>query len=286
MRAILVLNAGSSSVKFALYNIDGLEELCRGAIEAIGTEPRLMAYGPRASEVAYSKPMPVAGSHEMLTTWLLEAIREGLHDLHLVAVGHRVVHGGASFDAPVLIDANVLAQLEGLVDLAPIHEPHNLAAINAVSAAWPGLPQAACFDTQFHRTMPRLAQLFALPRSLSDEGILRYGFHGLSYEYIASELLALAGARADGRVIVAHLGNGASLCAIKNRRSVATTMSFTALDGLMMGTRCGAIDPGVILHLLERKNDAENISTHCGGGAVNAAVGLARLGRDVATLVF
>jgi acetate kinase len=169
------------------------------------------------------------------------------------AAGHRVVHGGADFTAPVRVDAAVLAALDALVPLAPLHQPHNLAAIRAVSAAAPDLPQVACFDTAFHATIPAVAQAFALPRTLAAEGIRRYGFHGLSYEAIAARLPEVLGPRADGRVIVAHLGNGASLCAMRGRASVASTMGFTALDGLMMGTRTGTIDPGVLLHLMEAK---------------------------------
>jgi acetate kinase len=251
--AILVLNAGSSSIKFALHDVDNLEALCRGSIDAIGTEPRLTIQGSRAQDLAPSGPSPAHGLHDTLTTWLIDAIRGRFADVSLVAAGHRVVHGGARFDAPVRIDQNVLAELGQLIELAPGHEPHNLAAIRAIAKSWPELPQVACFDTEFHRTQPRLAQLFALPRYLIDEGVLRYGFHGLSYEYIGGVLPDFAGRRADGRVIVAHLGNGASMCAMKNRRSVATTMGYTALDGLMMGTRSGTLDPGVILHLLAYK---------------------------------
>ena len=162
----------------------------------------------------------------------------------------RSLPGGPDFAAPVVIDPGVLERLAALTPLAPGHQPHNLAGVRAVAAMWPDLPQVACFDTAFHRAQPRIAQLFALPRRLTDQGVLRYGFHGLSYEHIASVLSRDAGARAEGRVIVAHLGHGASMCAMRERRSVATTMGFTALDGLVMGKRCGELDPGVVLHLL------------------------------------
>ena len=259
--AVLVLNAGSSSIKFAIYDVENLNLLCGGSIEDIGAIPRFNIRGPQLPKAAQWRDFPAVGTHESLTAWLLQTVRTQFPGLKLVAAGHRVVHGGIKFSEPVIVEASVLAELDRLVELAPGHEPHNIAAIRAVAAAWPALPQVVCFDTQFHRTQPRIAQLFALPRNLSDEGILRYGFHGLSYEFIASALPEQVGSRADGRVIVAHLGNGASLCAMKARRSMATTMSFTVLDGLMMGTRCGALDPGVILHLLQNKSmSAKDVS--------------------------
>jgi acetate kinase len=176
-----------------------------------------------------------------------------------VAAGHRVVHGGEAFAAPVRVDAAVLAKLEELVPLAPLHQPHNLAAIRAMAALRPGLPQVACFDTAFHRTQPRLAQIFALPRELTGQGIKRYGFHGLSYEYISGALAGYMGDGARGRVIVAHLGNGASLCALRDGISVATTMGFSTLDGLVMGTRGGNLDPGVLVYLLRQGWDVARI---------------------------
>ncbi len=175
-----------------------------------------------------------------------------LGDYRIVAAGHRVVHGGMKFTSPALIDSDTLSSLKSLISLAPLHQPHNLAAIEAVAQQAPGLPQVACFDTAFHRTQPSVAQAFALPRRFTDAGVLRYGFHGLSYEYIASVLPEVDAAAAAGRTLVAHLGNGASICAMKGCRSVASTMGFTALDGLPMGTRCGAIDPGVLLYLIEQ----------------------------------
>jgi acetate kinase len=192
-----------------------------------------------------------------------------LGDSRIVAVGHRVVHGGVRFAAPVLLDRARLGELEALVPLAPLHQPHNLAAINAVAAMAPNLPQVACFDTSFHRTQPAVAQAFALPRRYADEGVRRYGFHGLSYEYIASRLATVDARAASGRTVVAHLGNGASMCAMHDGKSVATTMSFTPLDGLVMGTRCGAIDPGVLLYLMDRHGmnarDLERLLYHESG---------------------
>jgi acetate kinase len=189
----------------------------------------------------------------VLTT-LLGWVEEQFPHHHLIAAGHRVVHGGSLYASPVRIDSSVLDELRRLVSLAPLHQPHNLAAIAAMAKLHPGLPQVACFDTAFHHTLPEVAAAFALPRSITTQGIRRYGFHGLSYEYIASVLPDVLGlAAANGRVIVAHLGSGASMCAMHRRQSVATTMGFTALDGLVMGTRCGNLDPGVILHLIQEK---------------------------------
>jgi len=249
--AILVLNIGSSSIKFAVYPADAeAEPLAKGGIDAIGRAPVLTAR--TASGAVTDEPAPGgrAAGHAELTQWLLGQLTRFLGAARPVAVGHRVVHGGPDFAAPVVIDPGVLERLAALTPLAPGHQPHNLAGVRAVAAIWPDLPQVACFDTAFHRAQPRIAQLFALPRRLTDQGVLRYGFHGLSYEHIASVLPRDAGARAEGRVIVAHLGHGASMCAMRERRSVATTMGFTALDGLVMGKRCGELDPGVVLHLL------------------------------------
>jgi len=250
--AALVLNVGSSSVKFALFAMPSLEVLCRGGVEAIGTDrAKFSAKGPRAGDLESASP---AGSdHAAVAEALLRVLAERLPDVVLIAAGHRVVHGGTAFRDPVRINADVLETLERFIPLAPSHQPQNLAAIRAVARALPKLPQVACFDTAFHRTQPAHAEAFALPRSMTDEGIVRYGFHGLSYEYLAGVLPELAGERANGRVVIAHLGHGASLCGLRDRRSVATTMGFTALDGLVMGTRSGAIDPGVVLYLLQHK---------------------------------
>lgn len=255
--AILVLNVGSSSLKFALYRLDTIELLCRGHIERIDSvDVALRTSGPRRDLFEDMQPPREGGGHDVHAQWLLRALSEHEPDIRVSAAGHRVVHGGMEFFTPVRVDAGVLEALSRLIPLAPNHQPHNLGAIRQVERTWPGLPQVACFDTAFHRSQPRHAQLFALPRSFAADGIVRYGFHGLSYEYIAGALPAHAGARADGRVVIAHLGHGASLCALRARRSVATTMGFTALDGLMMGRRSGAIDPGVLLYLLEEKKTA------------------------------
>ena len=249
---IAVLNAGSSSIKFALYE-DGQSEalLYRGQVEKIGVAPRLSVSGARGEKVA-ERNWPAEGfDHRAAAKALLETARELLGGAPVAAVGHRVVHGGTDFAAPIRVDAATIAALEKLAPLAPLHQPHNLAPIKAIAETAPELPQVACFDTAFHRSQPHLAQLFALPRKYADAGVRRYGFHGLSYEYVTGRLKQLAPDLARGRLVVAHLGNGASLCAVRDGRSVASTMGFTAVDGLMMGTRCGAIDPGVLIYLMD-----------------------------------
>ena len=251
--ALLVLNAGSSSVKFALYRIDSAGELqatAQGEVDGIGTQPRLTVHGPQGDAVDRPLSGSAGADHRGAIASIQGWLREHLDGTPLAAVGHRVVHGGPHYAAPVRVDAAVLDALERLVPLAPLHQPHNLAAIHVIRDADPALPQVACFDTAFHRSQPAVAQSFALPHELTDT-VRRYGFHGLSYEYVASVLPALAPRLAGGRVVVAHLGNGASMCAIRAGRSVATTMGFTALDGLPMGTRSGAVDPGVLLYLMD-----------------------------------
>jgi acetate kinase len=251
--ALLVLNAGSSSLKFSVFlNDHPPRVLLHGQLEGLLTQPRFIARNDTAVVGQKEWPSGTQLGHHGAIEFLLTWGREGAVGEHrIVAVGHRVVHGGVKFTAPVLVDASILAELEALVPLAPLHQPHNVAAIKAVAKMAPVLPQVACFDTAFHRTQSKVAEAFALPRRFIEEGVRRYGFHGLSYEYIASVLPALDRRAAEGRAVLAHLGNGASMCAMSNGRSIATTMSFTALDGLMMGTRCGAVDPGVLLYLIE-----------------------------------
>lgn len=260
--AVVVFNAGSSSIKFALYRCDdGLKSAAHGRIENVEHAPRFVpgdGTAPRALAIPGDAQARRSGSLEFLLGWL----RERLGGEPLIAAGHRVVHGGARFSTPLLLDPGLLAELDRFVPLAPLHQPHNLAVIRALTAVAPALPQVACFDTAFHLTQDTLATMFALPRELRDRGVRRYGFHGLSYEYIAAALHEYLGAGADGRVIVAHLGNGASLCAMRNRRSVGTSMGFSALEGLMMGTRTGSIDPGVLLHLMREDGmDAAALET-------------------------
>ncbi|SHE61202.1 acetate kinase [Modicisalibacter ilicicola DSM 19980] len=248
---VLVVNTGSSSIKVATYAlVDPEEPLWKGEIDGIGRTPTYESRSGKAPGPQQAVPSEFARGHRSLIHWLLERLRQEQPTLKVAAAGHRVVHGGRRFSAPALVTETVLEELHGLSALAPSHQPHNLAGIQAVADTWPEIPQVACFDTAFHRSQPRVAQLFALPRWLSDEGVLRYGFHGLSYEYIASVLPDYLGTRAEGRIVVAHLGHGASLCALRDRHSIATSMGFTALDGLVMGKRCGALDPGVVLHLL------------------------------------
>ena len=252
--SVLVLNAGSSSLKFCVYQRPpggGWRLETRGQIEGIGTAPRLSAKdgagAPLADERLAENGNDGRTALDSLTAWL----RSRYAGARVVGVGHRVVHGGARHAAPTLVTRRVLEELRELVPLAPLHQPHNLAAIEAVSDLLPGAPQVACFDTSFHRGQPAVAELVPLPREIRASGVQRYGFHGLSYEYIASVLPEVAPEIASGRVIVAHLGSGASMCALRDGRSVDSTLGFTALDGLCMGTRPGALDPGVVLHLFQ-----------------------------------
>ena len=244
-----VINAGSSSLKFSVYAGD--ERLLDGQVDGIGVRPAARARDAKGAAL----PAPeFGGSLPGTPAEALGAIMPWLHDRlggrRFAALGHRVVHGGSNHAAPCLVTPALLAELDTLSPLAPLHQPHNLAPIRAAMQRSPDLPQVACFDTAFHRTVPEVAQVFALPQEMAARGIRRYGFHGLSYDYIASVLPRTAPDIAHGRVVVAHLGNGASLCALHDGRSVATTMGFSALDGLPMGTRCGQLDPAVVLHLL------------------------------------
>ena len=248
---IAVFNAGSSSLKFAFY--EGDHGILSGQFDGIGIRPDAKAFAADGTALEPPNLAPAAPTtpSDVLPV-LIPWAKERLGGRRLVALGHRVVHGGLRRVQPERITRELLAELEALIPLAPLHQ-HNLAAIRTALALDPTLVQVACFDTAFHRSMPEVAQAFALTRELHDEGIRRYGFHGLSYEYIASVLPERAPEIAHGRVVVAHLGNGASLCALKGRTSIASTMGFSVLDGLPMGTRCGEIDPGVILHLLQHK---------------------------------
>lgn len=226
---ILVINAGSSNVKFALFEPENLNLIFKAQVSTI----------------------------QEVFKWL----NKNSNDYLITAVGHRVVHGGMKLFKPILVNNRNLQQLKDLIPLAPLHQPHNVAAIETCLKNYPAIPQVACFDTAFHRTQHELAKLFAIPKFLSNEGIIRYGFHGLSYEYIASIMQTEIGSLSSQKVIVAHLGNGASMCAMQNGKSIATTMGFSVLDGLMMGTRCGSIDPGVLLYLMQQKNySVEQIS--------------------------
>jgi acetate kinase len=254
---LLVLNAGSSSIKFQLFGVlpgDGLERELKGQMEGIGARPRLVAKDAAGKVLIDRSYEPGAIGNlpqalDQLEGWLIAR----LGGTAPMAIGHRVVHGGPDYEAPVLVDDAVLDRLKELVPLAPLHQPNNLASIRAIRERRPEIPQVACFDTAFHRGHPEVADRFAIPDSFYREGVRRYGFHGLSYEYVAGRLQELDPELARGRVVVYHLGSGASMCAISGGRSVDSTMGFTAVDGLPMGTRTGQLDPGVVLYLVQAK---------------------------------
>jgi acetate kinase len=283
---ILVINAGSSSIKFSVFETVAKRSLkagVHGQLEGIGTSPRLKVADAQGRSVA---DQTVAGNDHRAA---IAAIHDWFAD-HIGSeagfggVGHRIVHGGTAFSEPVVIDEQVMTRLEELAPLAPLHQPHHLAAIRAIAAVAPAVPQVACFDTAFHRNQPPLAREFALPRELTAKGIRRYGFHGLSYEYIVSKLPEVAPQCANGKLVVAHLGNGASMCAIAEGRSIATTMGFTPVDGLPMGTRTGALDPGVILYLIAHERMDTNAVQHLiyeGSGLL----GVSGLSSDMRTLL-
>jgi acetate kinase len=261
--AILVLNAGSSSIKFSVFvqRNGGLDLALRGQAEGLYNSPRFVAKnaeGAVVSEKSWGDKTKLG--HDGAIEHLRQFLRESRGGMQLVGVGHRVAHGGMKYFEPVRVDKKVLAELERIIPLVPLHQPHNLAPIKLVLEKMPDVPQVASFDTGFHHTSPELAQMIALPKELTDAGVRRYGFHGLSYEYIASVLPERAPCAAGGKTVVLHLGNGSSMCALDACKSIATTMGFSALDGLPMGTRCGSLDPGVILFLIEEKKmDAHGI---------------------------
>lgn len=279
-RGILALNIGSSSIKLALFDAATLGPILRGNITDVGRDARA-SFTPRGQDTISERP--AAADVGEAVRWLLGELRNRYPEMRLAAVGHRVVHGGTRFDKPVRIDTNILAELEALAVLAPAHQPAEIALIRDVQELLPDVPQIACFDTAFHRTQPRLSQWFALPRALSESGIVRIGFHGLSYEYIASVLPQIAGAHPYGKTVVAHLGHGASVCALRNLRSVSTSMGFTPLDGLMMGTRCGAIDPGILLYLQQQRGmSAQDVADLLGNHS--GLLGVSGISDDVRVL--
>jgi acetate kinase len=259
--AIAVLNSGSSSIKFSLYRGGESQPAVRGQAESIQSKPRLAARDAAGATVLdESWPARPEAAHADALDRIVAFLRKALGSDTLEAVGHRVVHGGLAYAKPVRVDAAILARLEELVPLAPLHQPHNLAPIRRLLERAPEVPQVACFDTAFHRSQPEVAQMFGLPHALHEAGVRRFGFHGLSYEYIAARLPEIDPGAARGRTVVLHLGNGASMCALLECRSVTTTMGFTAVDGLLMGTRCGALDPGVVLYLMQSRGmDAEAV---------------------------
>jgi len=246
----VTLNAGSSSIKFALFRVEADRPIliASGQAEGLGATPSFRARILGGDDHSVSL---AASDHATATHAIVDWIDDAFPNISVSAVGHRIVHGGVDYAAPVILDDHIVAALQALIPLAPLHQPHNLAGVAAARTAFPGVPQVACFDTAFHRGHDFVNEAYALPRALYDRGLRRFGFHGLSYEFIARRLCELDPQCAKGRVIVAHLGNGASLCAMKNARSVASTMGFSALEGLPMGTRCGQIDPGLLLYLLE-----------------------------------
>jgi acetate kinase len=287
--AILTINAGSSSLKFSLWHLagrDDLQEALRGEIEKIGIAPRLAARTP-AGDTVLDKTFGSRGAgltHEALLQELFAQRVWDRGDGRLVAVGHRVVHGGPALVEPVVIGDAVMDRLSQLEPLAPLHQPHNLSAIRACASMAPGVPQVACFDTAFHHTMDPVARRLGLPRVYAEAGVRRYGFHGLSFEFIARRLRTIDPAVAGGRVIVAHLGNGASLCAMRGGKSVDTTMGFTALDGLLMGTRPGTLDPGAVTYLMRQRamtaGEVEDMLYHCSG-----LLGVSGMSSDMRTLL-
>lgn len=284
--ALLTINAGSSSLKFALFSLDNTEaepqRRYRGVVANIGGRGGFTVRDTEGQKVVDSDR--VAADHEQALTMALEWCRESLSGGTLMAVGHRVVHGGERYAAPMRVTEAVLEQLRGYESLAPLHQPHNLDAIASLARRHPELPQIACFDTAFHHGQSALATHFALPRELTQAGLRRYGFHGLSYESIAQMLPDYLGETAQGRVVVAHLGNGASLCAMQDGKSVATTMGLTPLDGLMMGTRSGAIDPGLVLQL-QRAHGMGVEQVHRLLNEQSGLLGVSGISRDMHTLL-
>jgi acetate kinase len=284
--AILVLNAGSSSIKLSVFGERGGEltlEL-RGEVEGLYTAAHFVAHDSAGRVVADKSWGGTTLGHDGAVEYLNEFLKHHLADHRLVGVGHRVVHGGLEYTEPVRVGAETLKALERFIPLAPLHQPHNLSPMAQLLERAPELSQVACFDTSFHRTNPDVAQRFALPAELHDAGVQRYGFHGLSYEYIASELGRLDAKAASAKTIVLHLGNGSSMCAMEAGRSVATTMGFTPADGLPMGTRCGALDPGVILYLMdERKMDARAVERLLYGES--GLLGVSGISSDMRTLL-
>ena len=281
MTTVLTLNAGSSSLKFAVYSSDSDHPLVTGLVDRIGTNATLKLKDQRGFDL----PTKTDGlsTHQEALTSVLSAIEPELDGKTIDIVGHRVVHGGLWYDAPVMVTDEVLERLTTLEPFAPLHQPHNLSGIRAAKAAFPNAPQIACFDTAFHRHHPYVNDTFAIPRAYYDKGVRRYGFHGLSYDYIAGELRRIAPTIAQGRVVVAHLGNGASMCAIQDGKSVASTMGFSALDGLPMGTRCGQLDAGVVLYLMDQEGlSATDISDML--YKKSGLLGLSDLSNDMRTL--
>jgi len=253
-KVALVINAGSSSIKFALYQLDVARLLARGQVSGLGGSQQPSWEITISNEAKQSCNIDGVKTHLAAIEFILDWVSNNSKKWQLVAAGHRVVHGGTEYSSPVRVTSDILAELRQLQDLAPQHQPHNLSAIDAVTKFMPELMQVACFDTAFHTTQPEAQQLLPLPKRLRDKGLMKYGFHGLSYEYLVDEIPSINSGQLPEKLIIAHLGNGASACAIYKGKSMATTMGFSTLDGIVMGTRCGAMDPGVLLHLLQKEN--------------------------------
>lgn len=279
---LLTLNCGSSSIKFAIFDSD-VREFLRGQIDGIGTAPRISAKRNAESIIDRSLEDANVSDHGAAFAAILDLLRTGFPDISIASVGHRIVHGGTQFSQPVVLDKDTIEKLRALIPLAPLHQPNNIAGVDAAAAAFPDALQVGCFDTAFHRDQPWINDAFALPYHYYEEGVRRYGFHGLSYEYVSGRLREISPTHASGRVVVCHLGNGASMCAIDNGRSIGSTMGFTALDGLPMGTRCGQLDPGVVLYLMQEKGMSahaiEDMLYHDSG-----LKGLSGLSNDLRTL--
>lgn len=287
MDVVLVINAGSSSVKFSVFGVSGAKpgRICTGNFEEIDTNPHLkiqQAGGEVLAEERWSADEPLG--HDGAIAFLFEWLHGHAAGYRAIGAGHRFVHGGTRYATAVRVDDEVIANLEALVPLAPLHQPHHLSALMAIAERYPSLPQVACFDTAFHHGQPAIATQFALPRDITQQGVKRYGFHGLSYEYIASALPGFDERAAHGKTVVLHLGNGASMAALDQGRSIASTMGFTALDGLPMGTRSGSLDPGILLWLMdEHKMDAraiESLLYHRSG-----LLGVSGISSDMRTLL-
>lgn len=255
---MVVINSGSSSIKFAVFQFDqSLDKLITGSIDNINISPQLTVLN-EDKQIIIQESYPKNSSYEFFFDLLIKSFKSNRFNYQITSVGHRVVHGGRLFHLPVVLTAEIVNELKQFIPFAPLHQPYNLQAIESIAKSFPEMKQIGCFDTAFHHTHPPVADIFALPKEFTDAGIKRYGFHGLSYEYIIHRVKQIAPAAANGRIIIAHLGNGSSMCAIKDGVSIDSTMGFTAVDGLVMGTRCGTLDPGVLLYLMQQRKFTAN----------------------------
>lgn len=255
---LVVINSGSSSIKFAVFQFnEELTKLISGAVDNIHLSPKLTILN-QDNNIITQQDYDKSSTYEFFFELLINAFHSNKFNYHIETVGHRIVHGGKLFYSPVLLTETIIDELKKFCPFAPLHQPYNLQAVESISKYFPSMKQVACFDTAFHHTHPQIADLFAIPRELTNAGVKKYGFHGLSYEYIMRRYQQISPGKENSRIIIAHLGNGSSMCAVKNGVSIDSTMGFTAVDGLMMGTRCGALDPGVILYLMQQHNMSAN----------------------------